>query len=263
VEWGKLDYLIVDLPPGTGDIQLSLCQKIPLTGAVIVSTPQDLAFKVAEKAIVMFKKLHTPVLGLVENMSGFVCGQCGHEDDIFGKGGAERYSKEHHIPFLGSIPLSSEVCQKSDEGKPIVESLSGSPAALAFKKIAENLVKLAQNQNQINAALADLEPVEMSQPSQTEVRIVWKDSRESLYAARSLRFYCSCAQCVDEVTGVRRVREEMIPQGISIISTRPVGRYGLQFQYSDGHSTGIYTYEYLRSLDTALAQSGSEGRRPK
>src|SRR5204863_2808895 len=109
VDWGELDYLIVDLPPGTGDIQLSLCQMIPLTGAAVVSTPQDVALKVAEKAVIMFNKLNTPVLGIVENMSGYVCGHCGNREDIFGVGGARRYATERGIPFLGDIPLSLDI----------------------------------------------------------------------------------------------------------------------------------------------------------
>ncbi|MCY7304132.1 MAG: Mrp/NBP35 family ATP-binding protein [Thermoleophilia bacterium] len=105
VEWGELDYLLVDLPPGTGDIQLSLCQRIPLTGAAVVSTPQDLAFNVAEKAVFMFNKLRTPVVGLVENMSGFECRHCGQREEIFGSGGARRFAAASGIPFLGEIPL--------------------------------------------------------------------------------------------------------------------------------------------------------------
>ena len=139
VDWGELDYLIVDLPPGTGDIQLSLCQRIPLTGAVIVSTPQDLAFEVAEKAIVMFKKLRTPILGLVENMSGFVCSQCNHEEDIFGKGGAQSNSKKHNIPFLGDIPLATKIRETSDSGRPIVIADPESLSAKAFLEIAKKL----------------------------------------------------------------------------------------------------------------------------
>ena len=104
VEWGELDYLLVDLPPGTGDVQLSLCQKIPLTGAAVVSTPQDLAFNVAEKAIFMFTKLRTPVLGLVENMSGFECRHCGHREEIFGSGGARRFAAASGSPSWARSP---------------------------------------------------------------------------------------------------------------------------------------------------------------
>ena len=127
VEWGELDYLLVDLPPGTGDVQLSLCQRIPLTGAAVVSTPQDLAFNVAEKAISMFTKLRTPVLGLVENMSGFECRHCGHREEIFGSGGARRFAMANEIPFLGEIPLSTDIRTTSDEGNPIVQSMPESP----------------------------------------------------------------------------------------------------------------------------------------
>ncbi|MDE2756549.1 MAG: Mrp/NBP35 family ATP-binding protein [Acidobacteriota bacterium] len=134
VEWGDLDYLVIDLPPGTGDIQLSLCQTIPLTGAVIVSTPQDLALKVASKAIAMFKKLNTPILGVVENMSFYTCAHCGRRDDIFGHGGASQASREMGFPFLGEIPLSSEIRFASDSGEPTV--LGRSSCREAFQAIA-------------------------------------------------------------------------------------------------------------------------------
>jgi ATP-binding protein involved in chromosome partitioning len=139
VEWGALDYLIVDLPPGTGDIQLSLCQTIPLTGAVVVSTPQDVALKVAEKAIIMFRQLKSPILGLIENMSYFVCPHCGEREEIFGSGGAERASKVLDMPFLGGIPLDTKVRQTSDSGQPIVAQDPDAPAAQAFTEIARNL----------------------------------------------------------------------------------------------------------------------------
>ena len=117
VQWGELDYLIIDLPPGTGDIQLSLCQKVPLTGAVIVSTPQDVALNVAQKAIAMFNQLNTPVLGIVENMSHYRCSHCGQRDDIFGTGGARKVSDSKGLPFLGEIPLSTNIRVHSDQGK--------------------------------------------------------------------------------------------------------------------------------------------------
>ncbi|MBI1941523.1 MAG: Mrp/NBP35 family ATP-binding protein [Acidobacteria bacterium] len=119
VRWGELDYLIMDLPPGTGDIQLSLSQTIPLTGAVIVSTPQDLALTVASKAIAMFQKLKVPILGLVENMSYYVCPECGHREEIFGHGGARGAAANLGFPFLGEIPLDMNVRIQSDGGKPV------------------------------------------------------------------------------------------------------------------------------------------------
>lgn len=119
VRWGELDYLIMDMPPGTGDIQLSLSQTIALTGAVIVSTPQDLALTVASKAIAMFQKLNVPILGIVENMSYYVCRQCGHREEIFGHGGAREAAKKLNFAFLGEIPLDLSIREQSDSGKPV------------------------------------------------------------------------------------------------------------------------------------------------
>ena len=139
VLWGTIDYLLVDLPPGTGDVQLSLCQSIPLTGAVIVSTPQDVALHVAQKAIAMFRKLNAPILGVIENMSRYVCPHCGTRDDIFGSGGARAIAERLQLPFLGEIPLSTPVRAASDAGRPIVLSQPDAPAAQAFVKAAEQL----------------------------------------------------------------------------------------------------------------------------
>lgn len=135
VRWGELDYLLMDMPPGTGDIQLSLSQTIPLTGAVIVSTPQDLALTVASKAIAMFQKLRVPILGVVENMSYYVCPQCGHREGIFGHGGARAAAGELGFPFLGEIPLDMFIRTSSDAGKPVALDESTSQGK-SFKEIA-------------------------------------------------------------------------------------------------------------------------------
>lgn len=139
VVWGELDYLIVDFPPGTGDVQLSLCQLIPLTGAVIVSTPQDVALNVAQKAIIMFERLRCPVLGLIENMSYFICPHCEHREEIFGSQGARRAAEKANLPFLGEIPLATPVRETSDQGTPIVLTKPESPLAKAFFVIARNM----------------------------------------------------------------------------------------------------------------------------
>lgn len=139
VEWGALDYLIVDLPPGTGDIQLSLCQKIPLTGAAVVSTPQDVALNVAQKAIIMFNQLNCPILGIIENMSYYLCSHCNQRDEIFGSGGARRLAEQLDIPFLGELPLSTKIRTTSDQGQPVVVTEPDSPQAQAFLGVAKNL----------------------------------------------------------------------------------------------------------------------------
>jgi ATP-binding protein involved in chromosome partitioning len=150
VRWGELDYLIMDMPPGTGDIQLSLSQTIPLTGAVIVSTPQDLALSVASKAIAMFQKLNVPILGIVENMSYYLCPQCGHREEIFGHGGAREAAQKLNYAFLGEIPLDPSIRLQSDAGKPVAVDDS-TVYGKAFQKVAGALasqVSIAQSQRQ-------------------------------------------------------------------------------------------------------------------
>ncbi|MCS7186997.1 MAG: Mrp/NBP35 family ATP-binding protein [Armatimonadota bacterium] len=139
VAWGDLDYLLVDLPPGTGDVQLSLAQLVPVTGAVIVTTPQDVALYDSLKGATTFERLNVPVLGVIENMSYFVCPHCGKETSIFRQGAVEVEFSQRGIPLLGSIPLSPEVCEGGDLGLPIVASFPNSPAAEAFQKIAKQL----------------------------------------------------------------------------------------------------------------------------
>jgi ATP-binding protein involved in chromosome partitioning len=138
VAWGRLDVLIVDLPPGTGDVQLSLCQRTKLTGAIVVSTPQDVALIDARKAIDMFRMLGTPVLGIVENMSGFVCPHCGGESHIFGQGGAEAEAAREDIPFLGRIPIDLATRIAGDEGMPV--ATGEGPAAEVWRALARRLV---------------------------------------------------------------------------------------------------------------------------
>ncbi|MEM8792324.1 MAG: Mrp/NBP35 family ATP-binding protein [Pseudomonadota bacterium] len=142
VEWGRLDVLLVDLPPGTGDVQLTLSQKAEITGAVVVSTPQDIALLDARKALNMFDKTETPVLGLIENMSTHICSKCGHEEHIFGHGGARNEAEKLGIPFLGEVPLDMAIRLAGDEGAPIAAANPSSPQAMAFLDIAKNLSAL-------------------------------------------------------------------------------------------------------------------------
>lgn len=136
VEWGELDILVVDMPPGTGDAQLTMAQQVPLTGAVIVSTPQDIALLDARKGLNMFRKVDVPVLGIVENMSLFVCPNCGHESHIFSHGGARREAERLGMEFLGEIPLDIEIRETSDSGRPVVVSRPEAPNAQVFGAIA-------------------------------------------------------------------------------------------------------------------------------
>ncbi len=136
VEWGDLDYLVVDLPPGTGDAQLTLVQQIPLSGAVIVTTPQNVALADAVKGLAMFKEVKTTILGIVENMSYFICPNCGEETDIFGSGGGEHVSQQYEVPLLARVPLEPAIREGGDAGQPIIVSEPESPPAEAFRRAA-------------------------------------------------------------------------------------------------------------------------------
>ncbi|XP_077395416.1 iron-sulfur cluster transfer protein NUBPL isoform X3 [Festucalex cinctus] len=141
VEWGPLDYLVVDMPPGTGDVQLTITQSIPIAGAVIVSTPQDVALQDALRGVQMFKKVHVPVLGLVQNMSTFECPKCHHQTAIFGSDGARQLADSLGVALLGDIPLHVHIRQTADRGTPIVVSSPDSPEALAYVKLASAVVR--------------------------------------------------------------------------------------------------------------------------
>jgi ATP-binding protein involved in chromosome partitioning len=136
VDWGNLDVMVVDMPPGTGDAQLTMAQQVPLRGAIIVSTPQDLALIDARRGIAMFRRVNVPVLGIVENMSTFICPHCGTRSDIFGHGGARHEAERLAVPFLGEVPLALEIREKSDAGLPVVASEPDGPHAQAFRAIA-------------------------------------------------------------------------------------------------------------------------------
>lgn len=137
VAWGELDYLVVDMPPGTGDVALSLTQTVPVSGAIVVTTPQTVSVADARRAVAMYRKLEVPPLGVIENMSYYACPDCGHESDIFGRGGGEEVAGELSVPFLGQIPLYAPIRAGSDEGVPIVMAEPDSPAARAFCQVAE------------------------------------------------------------------------------------------------------------------------------
>jgi ATP-binding protein involved in chromosome partitioning len=139
VDWGELDVLVLDMPPGTGDAQLTMAQQVPLAGAVIVSTPQDLALIDARKGLKMFRNVDVPILGIIENMSGFICPHCGGESHIFGHGGAEADARRLGVPFLGAIPLHMAIRETSDAGVPVVVSQPDGPHAESYRRIALNI----------------------------------------------------------------------------------------------------------------------------
>jgi ATP-binding protein involved in chromosome partitioning len=152
-KWREVDYLVVDLPPGTGDIQLTLAQRVPVTGAVIVTTPQDIALMDARKGLKMFEKVGIPILGIVENMSVHICSKCGHEEHIFGEGGGERMGKDYNIEMLGALPLDIRIREQADSGRPTVVSDPDGRVAQVYKQIARRVaVKIAEKAQDHTAA---------------------------------------------------------------------------------------------------------------
>jgi ATP-binding protein involved in chromosome partitioning len=152
-QWKDLDYLVVDMPPGTGDIQLTLAQKVPVTGAVIVTTPQDIALLDARKGLKMFEKVNVPILGIVENMATHVCANCGHEEHIFGAGGGDKMARDYGVSVLGSLPLDIRIREQADSGNPTVAADPGSRAAQTYREIARKVaVRIAEKAQDFSAA---------------------------------------------------------------------------------------------------------------
>ncbi len=245
VMWGELDYLLIDLPPGTGDVQLTLAQQASLTGAVIVTTPQQVALGIAKKGLKMFEQVKVPIVGIIENMSGFTCSHCGELTEVFKGGGGKEMSESMNIPYLGSLPLDPEIMMAGDNGKPVLVNSKDTPAAKALLALTESFKKSIDDNL---ANILAVEPTSIDTDKNGKLVIVWPDKHEAIYSPYNLRINCPCASCVDEDTGKKILDDSSVPLDIKISSVNKVGRYGLAIGFSDGHSTGIYIYEKLRSL---------------
>jgi ATP-binding protein involved in chromosome partitioning len=250
VDWGDLDYLLIDLPPGTGDVQLTLTQSAPLAGAVVVTTPQDVAVGVTLRGLRMFEQVRVPILGIVENMSTFVCAHCGQSTDIFRHGGGRRAAQELGVPFLGEIPLDAAITAAGDAGRPVVADGTIASMAASARAFMDVAGRLAQEISIVNAKTGAVrhQPAE-AQISESGLEIRWSDEHLSRLPFRDLRLACPCAVCVDELTGQPRLDPKTVPADMKLLEVRTVGRYALQFTHSDGHTTGIYSFDKLRALD--------------
>ena len=247
VLWGDLDYLLIDLPPGTGDVALTLTQSAPLTGAVIVTTPQEVAVSVVVRGVRMFEEVRVPILGLVENMSGFVCPHCHRETPIFRQGGGRKAAEDLGLRYLGGIPIDPALALAGDSGTPVV-TLSGDArpvSARAFEEIAKALLAEVAFVRRETESLGG--QVREITNDEKDVIIRWQD-RTARYPFRALRLDCLCARCVDEKTGEKQLNEGDVPMDVHPLGFKPVGRYGLQILWSDGHNTGIYTFSRLREM---------------
>ena len=239
VQWEELDYLFLDLPPGTGDIQLTITQSVNIDGAVIVTTPQALAYADVGKAVLMFDRVNVPILGTVDNMAYFVCDDCGKRHDIFGTGGAERLAERFGTPIIGQLPLSH-----GDYGL----ALTGEVNNAAVTDAATNtLLKLGENMSGSAVPEASYDD--------TAITLQWPDGESLVVRNKDLRASCQCAVCVDEFSGERKVTRDQIPDDVKPEEIRPLGNYALYIKWSDGHSTGFFPYPLIKEV----AELGPKG----
>jgi ATP-binding protein involved in chromosome partitioning len=239
---GGLDVLVIDMPPGTGDVQLTMAQQVPLAGAVIVSTPQDLALIDARKGLNMFRRVDVPVLGIIENMSYFCCPKCGEQSNIFGNGGAALEAQKLDIPFLGGVPLHMEVRARSDSGQPITATLPDSHHAEIYRELAAKTWAAVKE-----AAGRPVVKPELTVNSAGDVMtIAFTGGDTYKLSAEYLRVMSPSA----EVQG--HSPEQRVTVGrkrqVKIKELRPVGNYAVRIAYDDGHDTGLYAWDYLAEL---------------
>jgi ATP-binding protein involved in chromosome partitioning len=242
VLWGDLDALIIDMPPGTGDVQLTMAQQVPLSGAVIVSTPQDLALIDARKGLAMFQRVNVPVLGIIENMSYFLCPKCGERSDIFGHGGAELEAQKLGIPFLGGVPLHMEIRERSDSGRPIVATAPDSPQAQVYRELAAKV----WGEVQLAAGAAEKAPDLMVSPGSDVLHVAFDGGEKYDLTAEMLRVMSPSAEVQghspdQRVTVARK-------KNVRISELRPIGNYAVRIVFDDKHDTGLFTWDYLRTL---------------
>jgi len=281
VQWGQLDYLIIDLPPGTGDTQLTLAQSVPLSGAIIVTTPQDVSLKIARRGLRMFETVHVGILGIIENMSTFTCPHCGKGTDVFRRGGGERMSRELGVPFLGAIPLDADIVTCGDEGRPIVLEKPNSVAVMAYRAIAMELAGRLQGlpttglrpfawtwepnegepawlESEVRPAGSRTTAIGFCRRDARTLSVLWEDGRRDDLDVRHLRLACPCAACVEEMSGrplldPKSVRPDVTPRAIT-----STGNYAITIDWNDGHSTGIYSFKHLRALGDRSAPEVAE-----
>lgn len=243
--WGELDYLLIDFPPGTGDIQLSLCQELSLDGAIIVTTPQKLSYVDVVKGIEMFDDLKVPTLAIVENMSYFNCGTCNTEHKIFGSGHTEQLKSQFGIKNSFNLPLLPEVSKFSDSGVPAVLALpDGVEIVEQYSSIARSVMT---ELDEIVDRIKNLPDISY-EPKDGLIHIKHPDPTKSKSInPYHLRVKCKCAACVDEFSGHSLIQERQIPEDVYPTNIQIKGNYAAAVVWSDGHRSSIYPFDLLYS----------------
>ncbi|MEE8441391.1 MAG: P-loop NTPase [Spirochaetia bacterium] len=232
VNWGTLDYLFLDLPPGTGDVQITLTQSVQMDGAVIVTTPHALSGADVGKAIQMFDKVSVPILGVIENMSYFEAPDTGKRYHIFGRGAAQRIAEHYGLPILGQLPISAQ-----EFGGPTTRS----PRSSELRSAVEQTVRY------LGMSRAGRSHPEEEHDEHT-LSLVWPDGEKVAIDLRTLRAGCRCAVCVDEYSGKPLLNIASIPEDIHPTAVGRIGNYALSIDWSDGHTTGFFPYSRIREL---------------
>jgi ATP-binding protein involved in chromosome partitioning len=245
VDWGELDYLLIDFPPGTGDIQLTLSQNANLTGAIMVTTPQEVALLDVRKAMKMFYQVKVPIIGVVENMSYYVVPGTNQRVFPFGKEGGTRLAEESGFSLLGEIPINAELTRCGDEGLSIFDEKNADAQQMAeiYIHLAKNVVghlKVMKNRA--------IEVDKIIQKDKHTFSVVWTDGKSVDFRLSELQKRCPCAACVDEVTGQSLINAKSIPDDLRASNIETVGRYALRIQFNSGCSKGIYSFDYMRQL---------------
>lgn len=252
-KWGELDYLIVDMPPGTGDIQITLGQEVRFDGAVIVTTPQNLSYIDVIKGIEMFDDLKVPAVSIVENMAYFECDNCTTKHAIFGQGKIEQLKTQFGIAHSYEVPLIKEVSQYSDMGNPPLAIFpDGHYYCNIFKDIAEGLHK------EITKLRADNIPIYFNYDTSNQNIIVRKGDTKREIPAYNLRIKCQCALCIDEFSGKQILNAKKIPKDVFPATLERKGNYAMAITWSDGHRSSIYPFETLFNKDFTLKENQIE-----
>lgn len=244
--WGELDYLILDLPPGTGDVQITLSQLLPLSGVVVLTTPQKLSVVDVEKGIQMFEKLNIPLLGLVENNQYFICENCDEKHFIYGKGALDSLSASHTWHFTRGLPMTKGMAECGDTGMPFVIRYPNDLLSKAFDLLALDVeMSLKAIEDDFSKA-----PELLFEPGKG-MELLRFDEKGTHYStaisAFDLRLKCQCAHCVNEFTGELQLEAEKIERDIEPLSLKPIGRYAIGVNWSDGHSS-IFPLVFLQNL---------------